>query len=386
MNREQREIPVFVQRMTSTTRGFAAPWRYIQGPGEFDRIGEYSKDYSSSVYVLMDSLLYDKLGNRLRESFNGTDTLLYLDKFGGECCQREIDRVTEEIKSRGAGLAIAIGGGKTLDTVKVAAIAQNIHLMIVPTSAANDAPVSALAVVYTETGAHDHSIVFNRGSDLVLVDSDIIMKSPRRLLVAGMGDALSTYFEACACSARRMKNAVGCLPCKVAMSIARLSFDILMEDSVKALIAQEAGVVNEAFENIVEVNVLMSGLGFQNTGCSMAHAINAGLSELPEAGAYLHGERVGFGVLVQLVFENRPMAEIHRIMDYLASVGLPMTLAQVGVEATPEKIGIMAEKMVYHNGLAHAQCDVLNKDTVEAAIRVADAMGHAYQNGQLFCG
>lgn len=88
------------------------------------------------------------------------------------------------------------------------------------------------------------------------------------------------------------------------MAIARLCYEILLQDSAKALMAAECGVINEAFENIIEANALLSGLGFQNTGCSVAHAVNAGLSELPEAGPYLHGERVGFGVLVQLAFEN----------------------------------------------------------------------------------
>jgi glycerol dehydrogenase len=386
MVKEQKEIPVFFPPMTRTTRAFAAPWKYIQGPGEFDNLAAYSQAYSKNVYVLIDRFLFDRLGSRLKDSFSGTDVTLYVDCFGGECCQKEIDRVQMELKSRGAGLAIAVGGGKTLDTVKAAAIQMNLHVIIVPTSASNDAPVSSLSVVYTDEGVHDHSFNFHRGSDLVLIDSEIVLGAPKRLLVAGMGDALSTYFEARACDRSQVKNGVGkgYLPCKAGMAIAKLCYEILLQDSVKALIAQEAGVVNEAFENIIEANALLSGLGFQNTGCSIAHSMNAGLSELPEAAPYLHGERVAFGVLVQLAFENAPMEEIRTVMDYMASVGLPMTLAEVGVKASKEKIDIMTDKMVYHNGLAHTQAKVVNQDTLGAAILLADSLGKAYRAGKLF--
>ncbi len=333
------EIPVFFPPITHTARAFAAPWNYIQGPGEFDRLPEYSLRYSKMAYALVDGFLFDSLGTRMKEGFASAQIPLLLDCFGGECCQKEIDRTAKAIRDCGAGLAIAVGGGKTLDTVKAAAIGMDLHVIIVPTSASNDAPVSSLSVIYTEAGVHDHSINFHRGSDLVLIDSEIILKAPKRLLVAGMGDALSTYFEARACQRSQVKNGVGkgYLPCRAGIAIARLCYEILLQDSVKALMAVEAGVVNEAFENIIEANALLSGLGFQNTGCSVAHSVNAGLSELPEAVHVLHGERVGFGVLVQLSFENAPMDELLTVLKYMDSVGLPMTLSDVGVEATTEK-------------------------------------------------
>lgn len=207
MTTTQREIPVFFPPMTCTTRAFTAPWRYIQGPGEFDRLPEYSADYGKKIYILIDGFLFDSLGSRLKAGFEKTDAEIFIDRFGGECCQREIDRVTQELRLRGTELAIAVGGGKTLDTVKAAAISMDLHIIIVPTSASNDAPVSSLSVVYTEQGIHDHSFNFYRGSDLVLIDSEIVLRAPKRLLIAGMGDALSTYFEARACERARSKTA-----------------------------------------------------------------------------------------------------------------------------------------------------------------------------------
>lgn len=56
-----------------------------------------------------------------------------------------------------------------------------------------------------------------------------------------------------------------------------------------------------ALENIIESNILMSGLGFENVGCSVAHAIGNAITVLPEGERMMHGERVGFGVVCQMI-------------------------------------------------------------------------------------
>ena len=372
--------------MRSTSRAFAAPWQYVQGPGEIKNLPELCRRYSDKVLAVVDGFLFDTLGGQLKKSFAETDTALCLDRFGGECTEKEIARVQALARELGVGVVMAVGGGKTQDTVKAAAMSMDsMHVIIVPTSVSGDGPVASVAVVYTEEGVHDHSFNFPRGADLVLIDSEIILNAPRRLLVAGMGDALSTCYEARACDRNVVKNGVGkgYLPCKAGLAIAELCYDILMRDSEMALLAKDTGDINEAFENIIEANSLLSGLGFQNTGCCLCHSTNAGLSELPGAAPYLHGERVAFGVLVQLAFENAPMDEIRHILKYMDMVGLPMTLADVGVEATAENIDVMTKKMVYENALAHTNPLVVNEQTVSSAIIMADALGRAYREGKI---
>ena len=380
MTKDAREIPVVFPKLRETTRAYCGPWNYIQGPGEFDNIEKYTSKYSKNVYILIDSFLYDSLGERIKQAYAQTDSKYLLDKFGGECCRTEITRVMAGIKKCGATLAVAVGGGKTLDTVKTAAVDSGINYFIVPTSAANDAPVSSLAVIYTDEGYHEGGRSFETGSTMVLVDSEIIAKAPRRLIISGIGDALSTYFEARAVEHSNTQNLVGegyrC--CKVGLAIAKLSYEILLADGVKALQALDRGIISEAVENIIEANSLMSGLGFQNTNCSIAHAVNAGLTEIPEASSYLHGERVAFGVLCQLMFENSSMEEINTVLKFMTDVGLPVTLKQVGVEPRMDTIMKMADKMVYRNKTSHTQTGVINLDTIAACIMAADAMGTAY--------
>ena len=78
-----------------------------------------------------------------------------------------------------------------------------------PTVASSDAPCSALSVIYTEGGVFHEYRFYRKNPDLVLVDTQVIAQGPPRLLVAGMGDALATWFEARTCVAGHVKNMRG---------------------------------------------------------------------------------------------------------------------------------------------------------------------------------
>lgn len=151
-----------------------------------------------------------------------------------------------------------------------------------------------------------------------------------RLTVAGMGDALATYFEARACQRSEATSCAGGNTTGAAMALAELCFDTLMEEGVKAKIALEAGVCTPAVEKIIEANTLLSGIGFESAGLAGAHAIHNGLTVLEECHHMYHGEKVAFGTLAQLVLENVPHEELEEIIMWCIEVGLPVTLEELG--------------------------------------------------------
>ncbi len=362
------------------TRGFGSPGRYFQGPGELDNLCRYTELYGKKVYLIIDGFFFEEYTKKYTELYAGTGSDILTAKFGGETSEKEIERMTDIARGFGPEVVVGIGGGKTLDTAK--AVADNFHtpVIIAPTTASTDAPCSALSVIYKENGEHSHARHYIGSPNIVLMDSDVITKAPIRYLVSGMGDALSTYFEARANDESDSPNYIsgGYRRPKVAMAIAELCYDILLEDGLKAKLAAEQGICTEAVENIIEANTLLSGLGFENTGCAGAHSVGDGITALPEGAKTLHGERCAFGVICQLVAEDKPMEEIEEVIVFNLGVGLPVTLEDMGIEATEANVRTIAETSMH--SFWNAEPFLITAEEVYSAVMGANALGHYYKN------
>lgn len=360
------------------SRGFGSPGKYIQGQGELNNLPKYTDMYGKNISVVIDAFLFDDIKEILGKIYQD-DVNVNFVKFGGECSVREINRFKLESEELKSNVIVGIGGGKTLDTAKAVSGELSIPVIIIPTSASTDAPTSALTVIYTDEGIHSDFICHKKNPDIVLVDTDIICKAPVRLLVSGMGDALATYFEAMANEASDTVNYVGegYRRTKLGMMIAKLSYETLIEKGMHAKIAAENGCCTEAFEDVVEANILLSGLGFENTGCAGAHGIHTGLTELPEANPYFHGEKVAFGTLCQLVLENKPSKLINEVMEFCVSVGLPVTLGELGIDDNDDNIRIVAEHSVKE---ILSEPFTITKESVFNSIKTANGLGKTYKN------
>jgi glycerol dehydrogenase len=361
----------------TTTRAFGAPSRYIQGPGELKNLVTHTSVYGTKVLALIDPFFFDSFTGLFNEMYKETDSTIETVKFNGEASTNEIERVTELADGKGIDVVVGIGGGKTLDTAKAVSDKLGATMIVSPTAASSDAPCSALSVVYTDEGQHSHELYYKKNPDVVLLDSEIVANAPVRLLVSGMGDALATYFEARANAESNSANYVGAgyKRTRAAMAIARLSYDTMLEFGLQAKLAVEAKVVTPALEDIIESNTLLSGLGFESTGCAGAHGIHDALTALPQTAKYYHGEKVAFGTLCQLVLEQRPQEEVMEVMNFCKSVGLPTTLAEVGLaEVTEEELRLVADEAA-ESFLLKAEPFVATSDMILAAIKTTDALG-----------
>ena len=359
-------------------RTFISPRKYIQGPGELNRLGTHAAAFSKKAYVLISKNGMNRFGEIVKKSFEDAGEELLIDTFQGECSMQEIDRVKAACVEAGAGVVIGIGGGKIFDTIKAAGFYLEVPVIICPTVAASDAPCSALSVIYKDDGSVDFYLFLRHNPDMVIMDSAIIAASPVRMTVSGMGDALATYFEARASYKHDGPNFANGKATHAAMALARLCYDMLLENGYKAKIALEHKALSPAVEAVIEANTLLSGMGFESGGVAAAHAVHNGFSSLEECHKMYHGEKVAFGVITQLVLENAPQEELNEVLDFCISVGLPVTMEQIGVtDPTEEKIFRVAEIASAPTDTAVNMPFEINADMIAAAIRAADALGHA---------
>jgi len=309
-------------------RVWISPHRYLQGKNVIDQLGRYMSILPSRrPAVLITEGGKQRLGQRIETGLleAGVKPLIVL--FKGECCVEEIERVAAEIRKSGqeADALIAVGGGKCLDAGKCVSFRLEVPLVICPTIASTDAPCSAVSVLYTKDGVGIGPEFFPNSPALVVVDTQIIADSPPRHFIAGMGDAIATYYEARTCFLNpAARNMVGGRLTIAAMGLAELCAKTIFEDASRAIRAIRNKEVDASVERVVEANTLLSGVGFESGGLAAAHAIAAGLTVIPILHEkYLHGELVGIGLVSQLILEDEP-EEARRIARFLAEVGLPV--------------------------------------------------------------
>ncbi|MBB6713845.1 glycerol dehydrogenase [Clostridium gasigenes] len=367
-------------------KAFICPTKYVQGEDELLNLGYFVKTFGKSGLLIAHKDDVARIKEKLDITSEKFGITFVESGFKGECSRQEVERLQQIAKENRCDCIIGLGGGKAIDTAKC--VAEGDALIIVPTIAATDAPTSHSAVLYTPEGAFDDYAYFKQSPSVVLVDTTVIAKAPTRFLVSGMGDALSTYFEARATS-NSYSNVNAGLPCGVregvcgsaigtntALALAKLCYETLMMDGVKAKAASDCNLVTPALENIIEANILLSGLGFESAGLAGAHAIHDGLTILEGTHKYFHGEKVAFGTIAQLVLENSKTEEINEVLDFCLEVGLPVCLEDIGVDSiTDAELMEVAEKACIKEESIHSMPFPITAQAVAAAIITADKIG-----------
>jgi Glycerol dehydrogenase and related enzymes len=353
-----------------------SPLQYVQGAGILeDLYNQVAFLAKTGVYVIAGNSAMKKLETAIRNSFDGKGLKLELRKFGGECSQREVDAICADVRASGCDLVVGLGGGKTLDTAKAVSYFLDLPVAIAPSAASSDAPCSALSVLYHDNGSFDKYLGLKSNPDIILMDSKVIAEAPPRLLVAGMGDALATYYEAKACYDSGAVSIAGGTCSETALAIAETCRNILFTHGARAKIAVENQFVTPDLNAVIEANTYLSGVGFESGGLAAAHSIHNGLTVLEETHAMLHGEKVAFGTLVHMVLSRAPDEEFCIVRDFCMDLGLPVTLEELGiVDPTREKIMAVAAAACAEGETIHNMPHPVTKEDVCAAIYIADQL------------
>ena len=247
-----------------------------------------------------------------------------------DCCELDLQRLA--VEASGSDAVVAAGGGKVLDAGKLLADRLGLPCITVPLSAATCAGWTALSNIYTAQGAFVEDVSLDRCPDLLVFDHALVRQAPSRTLASGIADALAKWYEASVSSGASSDGLV-----QQAVQMARVLRDQLLIDGLNALKDHNSAAWARTAEACGLTAGVMGGLGGAQCRTVAAHAVHNGLTQLQACHQVLHGEKVGFGILVQLRLEerlggNRLAAQAHsQLLPFLRELGLPVSLEDLGL-------------------------------------------------------
>lgn len=354
-----------------------APLKYIQGKGALEHFYENCKFFGDHFLFVCSHSAYEATHDEIEKSFEGSKTIRRYEIFSGISSVGEIKKMEEIVKKDHIDVVIGVGGGSAIDTAKATAFYTNKRIAIIPTVVATDAPCTGLSVIYNDDHSFNSYLFYPNNPDLVIVDSGVIANAPTKFLVAGMGDALGTYFEARASyKTHSLSLEMGGITLS-SLALCELCYKTLLKDGVKAMVSNDNHLVTPELDSVIEANVYLSGVGADNGGLCVSHSFYNGVTSLHKKTA-MHGNCVAYGTLVQLLLEDSPVEEYNQVRDFVYSVGLPLTLEELGC-TKDDAMNIALASCVKGESI-HSLSGDCKPEELRDAILLQDALGHKFLN------
>ena len=250
--------------------------------------------------------------------------------YGKEATWENVNRLRAMEEVRSAECILAVGGGKCLDTVKLAADMLGKPVFTVPTIASNCAPVTKISIIYNADGSFREIPRLKRVPEHCFIDPRVIVAAPIRYFRAGIGDAMAKHVEsnwsAKAGEALSFASETG-------INAGKMCFYPLLRLGEEALRDAELGLVTQAVEDCVLNVVVSPGITsvtvHPDYNGGIAHALFYGLTQRKHIEEHhLHGDVVFYGVLVNLMVD-RDWEKLSAAFRFGKAVGLPTSLADL---------------------------------------------------------
>ncbi len=318
--------------ITSYTPLSIAPARVLRGENCLGTSGKEIAKLGVRPLVVGGDKTMTTIKSRLQPIFKTEKLESQFASYSPDCAESSLTRLKDLALEHRADLIIGIGGGKALDTAKLLAYQCNLPAVTIPTSGATCAGWTALSNIYSEAGAFQYDVTLARCPDLLILDYSLVRTAPKRTLIAGIGDAIAKWYEASVSSGDSTATLL-----ISAVQQARILRDILLQKSALALEKPDSDEWREVVDATVLLAGVIGGIGGADCRTVAAHAVHNGLTHLLEAHDVLHGEKVAYGILVQLRLEemvqnNKLAAEARKqLIKFYNEIGLPKTLEDLGL-------------------------------------------------------
>lgn len=324
-----------------------SPKNYLQLPGIRSKAGELIAPLSHHLFIISSPEAWQAVNPELSASLAASGIHYELAMLTAECTEEAIADFTAAMQHSTASLVMGVGGGRVLDAAKAVGNAlENIAIVTMPTLAATCAAWSPISILYTASGGHQRSQPLSRMPDLVLVDSEVIARSDVRYLKAGIVDALAKWYEF---QPYQQKN-----PDNLALNLKALmacqALEVFQKWGAQAVVDNEQGVVTPALSKVIEACIVLAGMANSIRDADptpgFAHAIHNRLTYQPELHSWLHGEKVGFCLLVQSFMQHPDGQPDAELLALLRQYDAPLTLSPL-TGNRPEAIARIAREIKF---------------------------------------
>ena len=338
--------------MENLTKLFAG---YTIGPDSYKEIGRFCRPWGKNILLIGGKTAMEKGRPYLDQALAETEGLVLADAvvFGKECTYEKIHELRDQYEGKGIDMVFGMGGGKAMDTAKGVAWELGVPVFTFPTVPSNCAAMAALSVVYRQDGVFDSFYFYERPAVHCFMNTEVLLHVPEKYFRAGMGDTIAKYFE-CWFSARGdwldYHSTLG-------REISRLCYERICACGRKAFEEVRAGEVGDAFVQTVLTIVVNTGLVSHMVedcyNCAVAHSVCYGLNLIPGLEEkFLHGDLVAYGVLVQLMLDQ-DRAQAKEVKSLLRDLGIPTTLAEMGLSPDREKLDPVIQETVTGPDMEH---------------------------------
>ena len=305
----------------------SGPAQYVNRAGILRQAGDYIAPWGDRALLSGGKRALAAAEELLGKSLDQCGIKWRRQLFTGESSSANIDRIKDEAGSFKANIVIGVGGGKSLDAAKQAAADLGLPAVCIPTIAATCAASTALSILHYDGGVFQRAVLHPRNPSLVLVDPEIIARSPGIYLRAGILDSLAKWYEG--------RSVWPCvknpdMQTAAAFQLARVLYEGHRRYALEAVQLNAKCRVGNALLQTLDLVILTTGmvqsLSKGTLFTAIAHSLQNGLTLMEGSHRVLHGLKVGYGIVVQLGVEKCPRREFADVVSFFRQLGLVPSL------------------------------------------------------------